>query len=53
VLDTGTRPSAPEPDHYRAELEQVRDLLTRVAKGITTAGACHPLARHGFCPGQL
>jgi iron-sulfur cluster repair protein YtfE (RIC family) len=59
VLDSGTRPSAPEPDqdvsfsrrglavgqhlidvhnHYRAELEQVRDLLARVAKGITGAG---------------
>jgi len=25
-------------DHYRAELEQVRDLLARVAKGITAAG---------------
>jgi iron-sulfur cluster repair protein YtfE (RIC family) len=25
-------------DHYRAELEQVRDLLSRVAKGITAAG---------------
>jgi hypothetical protein len=25
-------------DHYRAELEQVRDLLARVAKGITGAG---------------
>ena len=25
-------------NHYRAELEQVRDLLTRVAKGITAAG---------------
>lgn len=25
-------------DHYRAELEQVRDLLSRVAKGITEAG---------------
>jgi hypothetical protein len=25
-------------DHYRAELEQVRDLLARVAKGITDAG---------------
>jgi hypothetical protein len=25
-------------DHYRAELAQVRDLLARVAKGITAAG---------------
>ena len=25
-------------DHYRAELEQVRDLLARVAKGITAVG---------------
>jgi hypothetical protein len=25
-------------NHYRAELEQVRDLLARVAKGITAAG---------------
>ena len=25
-------------DHYRAELEQVRDLLARVAKGIAAAG---------------
>ena len=25
-------------DRYRAELQQVRDLLARVAKGITTAG---------------
>ncbi|HWG64677.1 MAG TPA: hemerythrin domain-containing protein [Streptosporangiaceae bacterium] len=59
VLDSGNRPSAPEPDddvtfsqrglavgqhlidvhdHYRAELEQVRDLLARVAKGLTAAG---------------
>ena len=57
VLDTGTRPSAPESDadvifsraglaagqhlidvhdRYRAELEQVRDLLARVDLGPVT-----------------
>jgi hypothetical protein len=35
-------------DHYRAELEQVRDLLARVAKGITAAGQARGEAMSAF-----